>query len=413
IVGAGLSGLACARALQDFGIPFTILEQSDAPGGRVRTDVVDGFRLDRGFQVLLTAYPTAQQVFNYDELNLQRFDPGAKIYLDGKASTVGDPRRNPTRALSSLVSPIGGFGDKLNVLKLRQQLVGKSVEDAFASPNLPTHEALREVWDFSDRMASRFFRPFFGGITFDPDLGTSNRFFEFVMKMFSEGDAAVPALGMGELSRQVAEPIPDEAFRFGVTVKEAGPGRLVLSNGQQRYPKMVVVATEAPAAAAMTGAFTPTRSLSNLTLYFSAEKPPFSQPLLALNGDTAGVVNNLAVMSNVAPSYAPAGASLIAASIVAPRGSTAELEEAARAQLTKWFGPNVRKWTRIGAYWIDHALPAQPPSTLSEASRPTKFADNLYICGDHRENASIEGALVSGIKTGRLVAEAFLERYRN
>ncbi|MCC7529204.1 MAG: NAD(P)/FAD-dependent oxidoreductase, partial [Candidatus Melainabacteria bacterium] len=169
IIGAGLSGLACAYHLKKAGIDFTILESSDDVGGRVRSDVVDGYILDRGFQVLLTAYPDARELFEYDKLELKPFIPGAQVRLNGEFHTVADPWRRPSDCLQSVFNPIGTFKDKLLIGKLRQVVTSGSLESLYKKKEQSTAEFLQQ-FGFSKSMVDRFFRPFFGGVFFDRSL---------------------------------------------------------------------------------------------------------------------------------------------------------------------------------------------------------------------------------------------------
>ncbi|MDX1548792.1 MAG: FAD-dependent oxidoreductase, partial [Rhodothermales bacterium] len=199
VIGAGLAGLVCARTLHRAGRSVVVLDAADGVGGRIRTDVVEGFRLDRGFQALQTAYPEAQRQFDYAALGLRSFYPGALVRFDGRFHRLADPFRQLLDATGTILSPIGTFKDKLRVAKLRSELVNSSLADLFARDEMTTIEALRDRYHFSENIIERFFRPFFGGIFFDPALQTSSRMFDFVFRMFALGDTALPAEGMEAL----------------------------------------------------------------------------------------------------------------------------------------------------------------------------------------------------------------------
>src|SRR5271165_3101616 len=188
IVGAGLAGLACARQLQERAVCFQILEASDGVGGRVRTDPVDGFLLDRGFQVLLTAYPEAQRLLNYPLLDLKTFAHGALSWYAGRMNKLVDPWRTPGAWKEVLQSDFGTFTDKLHIARLRRRLRNSSTEEIFSRPDRSTKDALQSE-GFSKEMIQRFFRPLIGGILLDGSLSSSSRMFEFVFKMLSEGSA--------------------------------------------------------------------------------------------------------------------------------------------------------------------------------------------------------------------------------
>ena len=202
VVGAGLAGLACANELNQRGVSVRVLEASDAPGGRARTDVVDGFLLDRGFQVLLTAYPEAQRMFDYDALALGRFQPGAIVWADERFHHVADPWRVPSHALATALASVGTLSDKLKVAQLRRDVTRPSLEAILAAPESTTRDFLHHH-GFSRQITERFFQPFLSGIFLEDKLVTSSRMFEFVFRMFSQGEAALPARGMEGLAKQL------------------------------------------------------------------------------------------------------------------------------------------------------------------------------------------------------------------
>ena len=213
IVGAGLAGLCCARRLAEAGVSFQIVEASDGVGGRVRTDEVDGFRLDRGFQVLLTAYPEAKRILDYNQLELRAFSPGAFSWFAGRMNQLVDPWRMPGMWRIALRSDFGTLGDKLRVARLRARLRRTTIDQLFARADHATKDDLLAE-GFSQEMIHRFFRPFIGGILLDGELKSSSRMFEFVFKMLSEGDTAVPTRGMGAIPAQLAAKLPTNSLRL-------------------------------------------------------------------------------------------------------------------------------------------------------------------------------------------------------
>jgi phytoene dehydrogenase-like protein len=403
VVGAGLAGLCCARELSAAGLDVLVLERSDGPGGRVRTDVVDGFLLDRGFQVLLTAYPEARRVLDYERLGLRAFASGALIRGSDGFSRVADPSRHPLKAAGSLLSAPGSLADKLRVARLRSRLSRFSLNELLTAPHVSTAEALR-LEGFSQELVDAFFRPFLGGIFLDPSLETSSRLFAFVFKLFSEGEAALPAAGMQAIPRQLAAGLPEAAVRYGVTVESAAPGEVVLAGGERITAGAVVVAADGPKAARLTGAVEAPAPRAVTTLHYAAERSPLDEPVLVLDGQGRGPVNDLCVPSDVAPSYAPPGAALVSATVLGvPSLTDEQLDTAVRDQLESWFGARVHGWRLLRTLRIPFALPAQPPSALSPAERPVRIADGLFVCGDHRATASIQGAMVSGRRAAAAV----------
>jgi phytoene dehydrogenase-like protein len=407
VVGAGLAGLRCARRLHEKGVAATVLEAADGVGGRVRTDRVDDFLLDRGFQVLLTAYPEAREALDYRELELHPFYPGAMVRTGGKFVTVADPFRRRWDGLRTALAPVGSLGDKLKVTALRRRVTAGSLEELFARPETTTREALANH-GFSDTIVDRLFRPLFGGVLLDRELGTSSRMFEFIYRMFALGDVAIPTRGMGAIPEQLAGGLPPDCVRLGQRVTAAGDGAVTLASGEKLPARAVVVATDGPTATRLLGGEPPAPgSVAASCLYFATDRAPVDEPVIVLDGDGEGPVNNLCVPSAVAPTYAPPGAALVSAAVLdrpgLPKG--ADLEAAVLGQLADWFGSGVVAWRHLATYHIPHAQPAQPPGVLEPPERPVRLRPGLYICGDHRDNASINGALASGRRTADAVLE--------
>lgn len=389
IVGAGLAGLACATTLHAAGVPVQVFEASDGVGGRVRSDVVDGFTLDRGFQVALTAYPEMHRQLDMDALDLRAFDPGALVWRNGKGSEVSDPFRKPTSLLSTALAPIGNVLDKARIALLRAKLRRGHAVKLLQSEDITTDAALRGA-GFSDTMIRRFFRPLVGGIQLDPDLQDSRRMFDVIFRMLSEGDSAVPARGMQAIPDQLAAMLPDGTIRFGARV-ESATSTSIRVDGADIEASAVVIATEGPVAAELLG-LAAVGSKAAGCVYFAADTAPTESKCVVLDGTGDGPVLNVAVMSNIAPSYAPAGKHLIAAAL--PAVSDGDLESIARTQLRDWWGDQVDGWTHLATYRIPHGQPTQSPPFAPKQS--VELDDGRFVCGDHRDTASIQGALYSG-----------------
>lgn len=404
IVGAGLAGLCCARALHRQGVPFLLLDASDGVGGRIRTDVVDGFRLDRGFQVFLTSYPEARAMLDYDALKLCPFEPGALVRYAGRFHKMSDPWRRPLTALSSVRSPVGSIADKLRMARLRARTLEGSLKELFNEPETTTLQDLQRT-GFSESMINSFFRPFLGGVFLEPALLTSSRFFHFVFRMFSTGSACLPAEGMEAIPRQLAASLPPERIRLGAKVVEVQDNGVTLESGERIEASAVVVAVEGPAANELLGDDISAEGQGVSCLYFAAPQPPIEEPILVLNGEGQGPINNFCVPTTVAPSYGPRDQALVSVTILGTADTQAQLESECRAQLRGWFGATVDEWRHLRTYQIPYALPRQIPPALATPERPVRWQPGIYVCGDHRDTASIQGAMVSG----RRAAEAVLQ----
>lgn len=410
IIGAGVAGLTCANYLHQRGRDVLVLEASDGVGGRVRTDLVEGFRLDRGFQILLTAYPEAQRLLNYAALDLRRFRSGARIHHDEGAAgahwmTLLNPFTEPLSILQTLTSPVGTLADKLRIVELIRDVQGMSSDELFGQPATTTATYLRER-GFSEQIIERFFRPFFGGVFLEDHLTTSSNFFEFCFKNFFLGDAAVPALGIGQIPAQLAERLPADSLRLNTPVERVQGKTVHLAAGQQLQADAVVLAVDAASAARLRGQETPESTGFNHTTctYFTAPasaRPEALKPdkLLLLNTKRSSSVHNLAILSDVSPAYAPADQLLIS---VSTQGlwqvDPTALARTLRSELTNWYGESVQGWRHLRTDHLPQALPAYGPNATHQ---PLQLSDTLYQCGDRTAYPSLNAAM----QTGRLVAD--------
>jgi phytoene dehydrogenase-like protein len=403
IVGGGLAGLACALDLHGAGAKPLVLEASDGVGGRVRTDLVDGFRLDRGFQVILESYPECRRVLDYEALELTPFYPGAQIWTGRGFARFADPLRHPGDAMAALTAPVGSFSDKFRVARFRKEVMKGAPESLLYGKDRTTLEDLR-AQGFGPGIIDGFFRPFFGGVLLNSRLTDSSRIFRYIFRMFSEGNASVPGKGMGEIPLQLAGRLPEGAVRLGARVVEVAPGKVTLESGEELLGEAVVVAVEGPEAARLLPGITDPGSKSTVCLYFDAPEPPVRGPILVLDGEGKGPVNHLAVVSQVSPDYAPPGRSLISASCLGlPPDEDGELMRAILGQMERWFGARVSEWRHLRTYRISHAQPVQDPGVLDPPERSVVLEPGLFVCGDHRETASLQGALHSGRRAAEAV----------
>lgn len=396
IVGGGLAGLSAAKRLHEAGQTVAVVEASDGLGGRVRTDVVDGFRLDRGFQVLLTSYPEVQRSLDLRALDVRAFDPGAMIWAGEEGYVIGDPFRDRSTLLDTVRSPILPFADKLRMLRLRMKLGRGDANRLMHGPEQTTAERIRAL-GFSQTAVDRFFGPLFAGIQLDPELGTSSRMFDIIFRSLAEGVSGIPSLGMGRIPAQLAEHIPAGSILFDTPVQSVAPGRVLTRRGTIKATD-VIVATDGPTASRLIGIDNP-GSLPVACLWFAADIPPTTSRAIILDGENSGPVRNVAVMSNVAPSYAPAGRHLIAAAC--PGDVSSDLAASATTQLHSWFGSQVSSWDLLRVDRIEHGQPVQAPPL--RARQRTKLQPGLWVCGDHRDTGSIQGAMFSGRRTAEAI----------
>ncbi|MGF1598899.1 MAG: NAD(P)/FAD-dependent oxidoreductase [Acidimicrobiales bacterium] len=403
VVGAGLAGLACAQDLVRAGVHCTVLEAADGVGGRVRTDKVDGYQLDRGFQVVLTAYPQIQQRFAVGALEFCLFEPGALVRRRGRFHRVGDPLRRPLQLPPTLVAPIGSLVDKARLARMILDVRRHSVPELLRRPDMATSERLANA-GFSSLMIESFWQPLFAGIQLDPLLEVSSRRFDVILRMLAVGATAVPRLGMGALAAQLESTLPDETVRLGARVARVDDAGVVLDDGERVDARVVVVASDGPSAHRLLGdrvADPGSRAVG--CCWFAASSAPVAGRTLVLDGEGSGPVKNLAVMSEVSPSYAPPGRALIAAAVPGDEALDPSVTVRVREQLARWFGSATTEWEHLRTDVIAHGQPVQAPPFAPK--QRVALGGGLFVCGDHRDTASTQGAMFSGERTAAAVLQ--------
>jgi len=396
-VGAGVAGLSCAVTLHRAGIPFKLFDKDQSVGGRVQTDEVNGFRLDRGFQVLLTAYPEARTFLNYEKLELRKCYPGSRVWYKDKFHQVSDPFRHPLDGFLSAFNPIGSLWDKVKVGMLRLGLLStRAMEDT-----LSTREALAEL-GYSEAMIERFWKPFMRGVFLENELSTSVRKFEETFSLFAKGDTVLPRLGIGEIPKQMAKRLPEDSIFLKQEVKKVGECSLVTSDGKEWQGRAVVLATEEPVANRLLRLKHLNREWYSVDcLYFSLPEKelPCASPILHLDGSGKGPINNLTFLSTLSD-CAPMGRALASASVIGKKElKIDQVVELANQQLSSWFGKRAKKWDFLRAYRIRHAVPNCDCVPDLETKK-----NGVYRCGDYLGLPSIDSAM----RSGRIVAESII-----
>jgi len=392
IVGAGLSGLAAATVLENRGYAPVILEASNTIGGRLATDVVEGYQLDRGFQVMLTAYPKVSQYLDLKNLMLQELRSGAVIYDANGEQRIGDPLRDIGALWPTIVSNIGSFSDKFKVLKLNIDLKKKSIDAIFASEEKTTLEYLREK-SFSEKIIDKFFRPFFMGIFLEPDLRTSSRMFEFVYKMFGKGKAVIPKDGIGAITKQMAEKLNRTDIRFNTAVKQVIDGKIILENGENLESHFTIVATEASDLIA---------NLKNQqiqwkschTFYFEAEKRSLDIPVIGLISEKEALINNFFWHTSIATTSKGKG-ELLSVTVVKETDLNLEaLKNRVEVELDKYC--QIKKLRFLKHYEIKKGLPDISQLQYELLPTETRLTNTIFLAGDQLLNGSQNAALLSG-----------------
>jgi len=392
IIGAGISGLIAAQILENHGYSPTIIEASSTVGGRVKTDIVNGYTLDHGFQVLLTSYPAAKKYLNYDALELQKFLPGATIFKNGKSQTIGDPLRSFSLLLPTLFSSVGTFSDKIKILKLNVFLKKKTLAEIFKTDEKPTVNYLKE-FGFSKDMIQTFFKPFFSGIFLEPNLETSSRMFEFVYKMFGDGLAVIPKNGIQAIPDQLKGNLKTTRFQFNSLVKEVKNNHILLQDGTEIKNHFTIIATEA------------NHLVSNLknqetawkscdTLYFETKSRNIQKPLIGLIADEKALINNIFYHNSIEMS-SKGKQELLSVTVVKEHDLTEEklIKKVTEDLQTYCAISNIKFMKR---YRINKALPKLNNLQYEISSTETKLTSAIFLAGDILLNGSLNAAMISG-----------------
>ena len=391
IVGAGVSGLIAAIELEKKGYSCTIYDASDVIGGRVKTDLIDGYPYDHGFQVLLTEYPATKEWLDVSTLRLKKFRPGAEVVTPSHTSIIGDPRRDLKFWKSVFDPSLATMGDKIKTLKLAQELKSKSIEDIFKSPSVSSIEYLRHR-GFSNKLIDQFFRPFWGGIFLETELTTDSKILEFVYKMFGEGYSAVPEKGMQEISNQLFAQLKNTELQLNNKVKKISQHEISLTNGQVISAEKIIVAADP---SEILEGYPKTQWKSCYNYYFDVEVNREPNRMISLIGDASYYINNFHYPTDLSPH--PLGKTILSATVINHGGhSIDQLRSKVMSELI--VSTKCTRITPIIDYRIAHALPIVADATYSTPSNQIKYNNNVYLAGDHLNMGSLNAAMISGQK---------------
>lgn len=399
IIGAGISGLIAAHNLENAGYNYTVFEDKDRVGGRLKTDYREGLQFDHGFQILMTAYPAVQKYLDLELLHLEKFISGAKIFQNKNVETIGDPRQDLSLAFPTLKANIGSFADKRKILQLSRALNKKTLDDIFHAKEKTTHQYLTD-YGFSAQIIDGFFKPFFAGIFLEEALETSSRHFEFVYKMLSSGDVALPKKGIQAIPNQLFAQLNRENFDFNKSVSSIKGQTIDFENGDQKSFDYIIIATDA------------SRFLTNLknqavqwhqveNFYFKVDQKVYKKNFIGLMPITC-VVNNFNYCNT------STDLNVLSVSVVREYDDTKEeLIEQIKQELSEHAGITVTDCLKH--YKIQKALPQMASVNYMMPASETQLTDHIFLAGDHLSNASLNAAMLNG----ESAAQAIIQRIKN
>ena len=399
VIGAGIAGIHCTSELIKLGYHVDLYEKSSEIGGRMKTDLIDGFQIDHGFHVLQTGYEFARKVIDYDKLDAKAFEPGALVIRSSSKKSriwrLSDPFRRP---LSSLKDAFGFFAspfDMMRVLLMRRKLSKMSGDEIFLNGDLDTEQWLRNQ-GFSQKFIDRFFYPLFSGIFLESELRTNERLFKFIFRTMSKGDMVLPKEGIQAIPNLLAQNIPKENIELNSNVEVISSESIKVNGEERRYNGVIIAYDDRP-----------TLSKKHVwTLYFSADKSPLKSKHIMLNSEirnSSDLISYISVPSDIQSNYSPVGKSLVCVTVLGEKcdnlglNTKEEVLSKVELELRKWYGDEVQSWSSIAIQHIINALPETDSVFFTQIDSTNE--DGFFRCGDFMAHGSVEGALISARKT--------------
>ena len=399
IIGAGLSGLAAGKTLLSKNRDFIIIEQNNKIGGKVNTEIHNGYKLDYGFQIILDGYENTKKNIDIEKLRLQYFDSGALIWDGKKFHSIADPFKDIKELPQTIFSPIGNLKDKIKILILKLKLIFMKEDQILQMDNLTTKSFFKKN-GFSSEFINKFLQPFFSGILLDKNLITPHTYMLYLFKLFSKSNAGVPINGMQEIPNLLARELPKDTLMLNAKVKKIENDKITLENNQIIHCKNIICTIESNSIKRLKGKnnIETRKYFSCTTHYFTSAYlnnifgKAYNTKKIILNGSGKGQINNIAIMSNVAKSYAPNGSSLIAITTLGKKTDHKQILN----ELQGWSKFNDNDIVHLKSIHINEALPIYNPDNKQKNNRH----ENVIYCGDYLFHPSIEGAISSGINAG-------------